>query len=84
MDHFDVIVYGATGYTGRLICQELARKNISFAVAGRDHAKLTALGQSVMANARPISDRPGSPRLSGSTPGSGATRHRSRGRDRSG
>jgi short subunit dehydrogenase-like uncharacterized protein len=47
MDYFDVIVYGATGYTGRLICRELTRKNVSFAVAGRDHAKLTALAASL-------------------------------------
>ncbi|MDB4970630.1 MAG: Saccharopine dehydrogenase [Myxococcales bacterium] len=42
-----VVVYGATGFTGRLICNELARRKVSFAVAGRDRAKLTALAGSL-------------------------------------
>jgi saccharopine dehydrogenase (NAD+, L-lysine-forming) len=40
----DVVVYGATGFTGRLICAELGRRGVSFAIAGRDGAKLRALG----------------------------------------
>jgi saccharopine dehydrogenase (NAD+, L-lysine-forming) len=47
MSDFAVIVYGATGFTGRLICATLARRKISFAVAGRDRAKLTALAASL-------------------------------------
>lgn len=43
----DVVVYGATGFTGRLICSELARRKVSFVVAGRDRAKLTALAASL-------------------------------------
>jgi short subunit dehydrogenase-like uncharacterized protein len=43
----EIVVYGATGYTGRLICHELVRKNVAFAIAGRDHAKLTALAASL-------------------------------------
>ncbi|MCC6998775.1 MAG: saccharopine dehydrogenase NADP-binding domain-containing protein [Deltaproteobacteria bacterium] len=39
----DVVVYGATGYTGRLICRELQRLGTSFAIAGRDAGKLAAL-----------------------------------------
>lgn len=43
----DVVVYGATGFTGRLVCAELARRKVRFAVAGRDQAKLTALSASL-------------------------------------
>jgi short subunit dehydrogenase-like uncharacterized protein len=39
----DVIVYGATGYTGRLICSELVRQKVPFVVAGRNRDKLAAL-----------------------------------------
>ena len=38
-----VVVYGATGFTGRLVCAELQRRKVRFAVAGRDRDKLTAL-----------------------------------------
>ncbi|MBI2569806.1 MAG: saccharopine dehydrogenase NADP-binding domain-containing protein [Candidatus Schekmanbacteria bacterium] len=37
-----VFVYGATGYTGRLVCEELARRGIAITVGGRDQAKLAA------------------------------------------
>src|SRR6266542_3252097 len=47
MSDFAVIVYGASGFTGRLVCAELARRQLSFAVAGRDRAKLTALAASL-------------------------------------
>jgi short subunit dehydrogenase-like uncharacterized protein len=40
-----VLVYGATGRTGRLICRELARQGVSFLVAGRDRAKLERLSE---------------------------------------
>ena len=30
-----VIVYGASGYTGRLICEYLREYNVSFVAAGR-------------------------------------------------
>jgi saccharopine dehydrogenase (NAD+, L-lysine-forming) len=49
MSDFAVIVYGASGFTGRLVCAELARRQISFAIAGRDRAKLTALAASLPA-----------------------------------
>lgn len=39
----DVLLFGATGYTGRLTAQSLARRGASFVVAGRDAAKLDAL-----------------------------------------
>ena len=37
-----VIVYGASGYTGRLICEYLREYNVPFVAAGRDAAKLKA------------------------------------------
>ena len=39
----DVVLYGATGYTGRLIAHALDAAGASYAVAGRDRAKLEAL-----------------------------------------
>ncbi|HXU72257.1 MAG TPA: saccharopine dehydrogenase NADP-binding domain-containing protein [Polyangia bacterium] len=47
MSDVAVVVYGATGFTGRLVCAELARRKVSFAVAGRDRSKLTALAGSL-------------------------------------
>ena len=35
-----VIVYGASGYTGRLICEYLREYNVPFVAAGRDGGKL--------------------------------------------
>jgi hypothetical protein len=37
-----VIVYGASGYTGRLICEYLREYNVPFVAAGRDGDKLRA------------------------------------------
>jgi saccharopine dehydrogenase (NAD+, L-lysine-forming) len=42
-DPVAVVVYGATGYTGKLICAELKRAGVSFAISGRDAGKLQAL-----------------------------------------
>jgi short subunit dehydrogenase-like uncharacterized protein len=39
----DVLLFGATGYTGRLTAQALATRGASFVVAGRNAAKLEAL-----------------------------------------
>lgn len=39
----DILLFGATGYTGRLTAAALARKGASFAIAGRNEAKLYAL-----------------------------------------
>jgi short subunit dehydrogenase-like uncharacterized protein len=39
----DVVVYGATGYSGRLVCAELRRRGVAFVAAGRDARKLEAL-----------------------------------------
>ena len=46
-----IAVYGATGYTGRLICAELARRGADFIAAGRNPAKLEALAASLGAGA---------------------------------
>jgi len=35
-----VIVYGASGYTGRLICEYLREYNVPFTAAGRDKARI--------------------------------------------
>ena len=40
-----ITVYGATGYTGRLVCAELAKKKLPFRIAGRDEKKLKTLAQ---------------------------------------
>ena len=37
-----VVVYGASGYTGRLICEYLREYNVPFVAAGRDEDKLKA------------------------------------------
>ena len=41
---YDVIIFGATGYTGQYVVEEVARcakdENISWAVAGRNKEKL--------------------------------------------
>lgn len=39
----DVLLFGATGYTGRLTAHALARRGASFVVAGRNRSKLEAL-----------------------------------------
>jgi short subunit dehydrogenase-like uncharacterized protein len=39
----DVLLFGATGYTGRLVSQALAARGADFIVAGRDRAQLEAL-----------------------------------------
>ncbi len=35
-----VVVYGASGYTGRLICEYLREFNVPFVAAGRDKARI--------------------------------------------
>ena len=38
-----IAVYGATGYTGKLVARELRRRDADFLIAGRNRAKLEAL-----------------------------------------
>lgn len=42
-----VVVYGASGYTGRLICEYLREYNIPFLAAGRDHGRLKGVVDAV-------------------------------------
>jgi short subunit dehydrogenase-like uncharacterized protein len=45
---FDIIVYGATGFTGARAARYLAKAHgVSLAIAGRDQAKLTAIQKSL-------------------------------------
>jgi short subunit dehydrogenase-like uncharacterized protein len=43
----DVLLFGATGFTGRLTAHALARRQVDFAIAGRDRTKLAALASEV-------------------------------------
>ena len=45
MSAHEITVYGATGYTGRLVCARLAAMGADFAIAGRDPRKLEALAR---------------------------------------
>jgi short subunit dehydrogenase-like uncharacterized protein len=42
-----VVVYGASGYTGRLVSASLAKRGVTFAISGRDRAKLDRLAKSL-------------------------------------
>ena len=42
-----IAVYGATGYTGRLVAAELAAAGADFVLAGRSREKLDALAAEV-------------------------------------
>lgn len=42
-ERLPIVVYGATGYTGRLVSRVLASKGVAFAIAGRDRKKLSDL-----------------------------------------
>ena len=46
---FDLVVFGATGFTGRLVSEYIARSGepVTWAIAGRNRAKLEALGLGV-------------------------------------
>lgn len=45
MERARVLVHGATGYTGKLVCAELARQKTPFAVSGRNREKLEAVAR---------------------------------------
>src|ERR1700729_1911793 len=42
-DKKPVVVYGASGYTGRLVCEYLRELHIPFIAAGRDKARTQAV-----------------------------------------
>lgn len=55
-EKLDLIVFGATGFTGKLVCEYLAKtygRDISWGIAGRSHEKLNAL-----ANELALDDNP--------------------------
>jgi short subunit dehydrogenase-like uncharacterized protein len=58
-----IAVYGATGFTGRLIAAELRRRGARMVLAGRNAAKLEILAEEIgdLAETRavPLDDRPG-------------------------
>lgn len=43
----DILLFGATGYTGRLTAEALARRGANFAIAGRNKAKLYELADEI-------------------------------------
>ena len=43
MSNKSVVVYGASGYTGRLVCEYLREYNLPFIAAGRDAARVQAV-----------------------------------------
>jgi short subunit dehydrogenase-like uncharacterized protein len=51
-----VVLYGATGYTGTLVAEELAQRGVDHVLSGRDREKLAALGEArgVPARAAPL------------------------------
>ena len=42
-----VVVLGATGFIGRLVCRALRRRDVRFAIAGRDARKLALLAEAL-------------------------------------
>ena len=53
-----IVLYGATGYTGRLVADELERRGLEYVVSGRDEEKLTRLaeGRGATMRATPLDD----------------------------
>ena len=55
---FDIIVWGASGFTGRLVAEYLFQKynskNLKWAIAGRDKSKLTSIRNSHLDSNIPI------------------------------
>jgi short subunit dehydrogenase-like uncharacterized protein len=50
-----VVLYGATGYTGRLVAHELARRGLDRVLSGRDPAKLARLADEHRVPVRAVS-----------------------------
>ena len=50
----DIVVYGASGYTGQIIMERLAALNLSFVAAGRDRRRLEAAVAKLPASARAL------------------------------
>ena len=59
-DH-DIVLFGATGFTGKLVAEYLARaapKGLRWAIAGRSKAKLDAVKKELVANDASLADLP--------------------------
>lgn len=56
-----LLIYGATGYTGTMICHEAARRGLDFEIAGRGKDKLAALAAelNVFYHVFPVDDHAG-------------------------
>jgi short subunit dehydrogenase-like uncharacterized protein len=48
------MIYGATGYTGKLVAAEAVRRGLDIELAGRDSAKLAAVGEALGCPCRTI------------------------------
>ena len=48
-----VVVYGASGYTGRLVCEYLRELHVPFIAAGRDKARVQAVMEKSRASKPP-------------------------------
>lgn len=59
MQTVTIVLYGATGYTGRLVTDELARRGLDHVLSGRDEAKLGALERPAPAQAVGLDDDAG-------------------------
>ena len=55
---YDLVVYGATGFTGQLICEYLSTHkdaiDLNWAIAGRDTAKLELISNQFSTNDKKI------------------------------
>jgi short subunit dehydrogenase-like uncharacterized protein len=53
-----IVLYGATGYTGRLVVDELERRGLEYVLSGRDEAKLAGLAgeRGATVRAAPLDD----------------------------
>ena len=55
---FDIIIWGASGFTGRLVAEYLFKKynsdSLKWAIAGRDKSKLISIRENFLDNSIPI------------------------------
>jgi short subunit dehydrogenase-like uncharacterized protein len=55
-----IVLYGATGYTGRLVADELERRGLGYVLSGRDERKLAAMaGERAAVRVAPLDDERG-------------------------
>ena len=55
---FDIIIWGASGFTGRLVAEYLFKKynsgSLKWAIGGRDESKLISIRENFLDNSVPI------------------------------